>query len=85
MTTLDILFRYSGQPTESAVLALASAREVYGIFGLKFDRDAKTVLVGYDATRLNSGAVAKLLRQAGLQIEEELPLIPSQPEPAPAA
>jgi hypothetical protein len=43
--------------------------------------------VEYDATRLNAAAVAKLVRQAGLEIDAELPLIPQQPtiEQKPAA
>ncbi|HWT64697.1 MAG TPA: hypothetical protein VN151_01180 [Terracidiphilus sp.] len=87
MTTVDILFRYSTQPTEATTFALANAREVYGIRRLVFDREAHTVLVEYDATRLNAASVASLVRQSGLDIVEELPLIPPQPEPetAPAA
>mgnify|MGYP001549662221 CR=1 FL=1 len=87
MTTVDILFRYTTPPTETAIFALADTREVYGIRNLIFDRAAHTVRVEYDATRLNGATVAKLVRQAGLVIEEELSLIPPQPisEPAPAA
>jgi hypothetical protein len=88
MTQVDILFRYAGQPTEAVAFALANAREVYGIRALKFDRNARTLLVEYDATRLDAPSVAKLVRQAGLDIEEEVSLIPPQlpaPEPAPAS
>ncbi|MDR3741350.1 MAG: hypothetical protein P4L40_20210 [Terracidiphilus sp.] len=87
MTTVDIVFRYAAQPSEAAVFALANAREVYGIRRLSFDRDARTVLIEYDATRLNSAGVARLVRQSGLDIVEELSLIPPQTEPetAPAA
>ncbi len=66
------------------MLALSGAREVYGIRRLNFDRDARTVLVEYDATRLNGAMVAGLLRRAGLEITEELPLIPP-PAPEPVA
>ena len=87
MTTVDILFRYATPPTEAVAFALANLREVYGIRSLRFDREARTLLVEYDATRLNAAAVTKLVRQAGLQIEQELSLIPPQPAPeeAPAA
>ena len=87
MTTVDILFRYATPPSEVVASALANAREVYGIRRLAFDQQAKTLLVEYDATRLDAPAVAKLVRQAGLDIEEEVSLIPPQPapEPAPAA
>lgn len=64
--------------------ALSGAREVYGVRRLSFDREARTVLVEYDATRLNGAMVAGLLRRAGLEITEELPLIPP-PAPEPVA
>jgi hypothetical protein len=62
--------------------ALAGTREVYGIRRLSFDRAAHTVRVEYDATRLNAASVARLLRQTGLEIEKEMPLVaPPPPEP----
>ena len=87
MTTVDLLFRYATPPSEAVAFALASAREVYGIRKLRFDRAARTLLVEYDATRLNAAEVTKLVRQAGLDIDEELSLIPPQlaPAAAPAA
>ncbi len=81
MTSVEILYRYATPPTEAVTLALADAREVYGIRRLNFDRAARTLSVEYDATRLNAAAVGKLVRQAGLEIEAELPLIPPQPAP----
>jgi len=80
MTTVEILFRYSGQPTEPEVFALANAREVYGIRRLQFNRAASTLLVEYDATRLNAATVSQLVRRSGLQVVEEL-----TPAPQPAA
>ena len=87
MTTVDIVFRYAAPPTEAVTFALANTREVYGIRRLTFDRNAHTVTVEYDATRLNSSVVAQLVRRAGLQLVEEVPLaLPAAPpEPAPAA
>jgi hypothetical protein len=87
MTTVDVLFRYAVPPTEAQVLALANARDVYGIRRISFDRGAHTVRVEYDASRLNAAMVTQLVRRAGIQIGEELPLIaaPLPPEPAPAA
>jgi hypothetical protein len=77
MTTVEIVFRYSGQPSEVETFALANAREVYGIRRLSFDRAASTLLVEYDATRLNAATVTQLVRRSGLQLIEELP----PPEP----
>lgn len=77
MTTVEILFRLNAPPTEAEASALANMREVYGIRRLTFDRAAQTLRVEYDATRLNAAAVAKLVRQTGIQIEAELPLVPA--------
>jgi hypothetical protein len=87
MTTVEILLSYTTPPTEQASLALASTKDVYGIRRLSFDHAARTLRVEYDATRLTAAAVTKLVREAGLEIDEELPMIPPQsdPEPAPAA
>jgi hypothetical protein len=86
MTNVDIVFRYATQPGEAVLFALAGAREVYGIRQLSFDHDAKTVRVEYDATRLSGSVVAGLVRRAGLDVVEEVSLIPPPaPAPAPAA
>jgi hypothetical protein len=86
MTQVEILYRYAAQPTEAQATALANARDVYGIRRISFDRDAHTVRVEYDATRLNAAMVTQLVRRAGIQLVEEMPLIPPPaPEPAPAS
>ena len=86
MTNVDVVFRYAAQPTEAVTFALANTREVYGIRRLSFDREAHTLRVEYDATRLNAAVVAQLVRRAGLQLVEEVPLAlpPAPPEAAPA-
>ena len=77
MTAVEILFRYAVPPTEAVTLRWPTLREVYGIRRLSFDRAARTLRVEYDATRLNAATVAKLVRQAGLEMSEELPAIPA--------
>jgi hypothetical protein len=84
MTTVEILYRYAAQPGEAVLFALSAAREVYGVRQLTFDHVAQTVRVEYDATRLNAATVTALVRRAGLDIAEELPLIPPPP-PEPIA
>ncbi len=85
MTTVEVLYRYATPPSEPVARALARTRDVYGIRRLTLDRNAHTLLVEFDATRLNIATVTKLVRDTGLQIVEELPLIaPPAPEPAPA-
>jgi hypothetical protein len=84
MTTVEILFRCAAPPpTERVSLALASIKDVYGIRRLSFDRAAGTLRVEYDATRLNPAAVAKLVRQAGLEIAPETSVaLPATAAPA---
>ncbi len=84
MTQLDILFRYGTPPSEATAVALANVKEVYGIRKLTFDLAEHTLRVEYDATRLNGPAVTKLVREAGLDIQDEVSLIPPQPVPEPA-
>jgi len=86
MTTVEVLFRYEQHPTEAAMLALNNLSEVYGIRSIRLKETAQTVRVEYDATRLNKAIVAQLLRRAGINIAEEISLIPPQPvaEEAPA-
>jgi hypothetical protein len=81
MTSVEIHFRTAAPPSnfEAVTRALANAREVYGIHRLTFDSAARSLRVEYDATRLNAAAVTKLVRQAGLEIDAEVPLIPTQP------
>jgi len=86
MTQMEVLYRYEQHPTEAAMFALGKMREVYGVRRIRMNPEWKTVQVEYDATRLNKAAVYQLLRRTGLDIVEELPLIPPQPAAeAPAA
>jgi len=83
MTTVEVVLRYAAEPTEAVTFALAKTRDVYGIRRLSFDREAHTLRVEYDATRLNAAAVIKLVRDAGLHVIEEVPLAPPPPPAAP--
>jgi hypothetical protein len=79
MTQLEVLYRYEQHPTEAAMVALGRAREVYGVRRIKIDPEWKTILVEYDATRLDKQVIYELLRRAGVDLVEEMPLIPPQP------
>ena len=79
MTQLDVLFRYAEPPTERAMFALTGLNEVYGIRSLRVDESAKTIRVEFDATRLTRIVVAQLLRRAGIDVVEEISLLPPQP------
>ena len=72
MTYLEMAFRYQTTPGEKELRALDSVREVYGIQRIQFDEARRTVRVLFDASRLKEDAVAHLLRQAGLDLQEKL-------------
>jgi hypothetical protein len=77
------MYRYGAPPNEAATMALGRIREVYGIRGLVFDENERTVRVEYDATRLTEPIVHGLLRRSGLDVIERVSLVPPQPEPEP--
>ena len=74
MTYLEAVYRYQTMPGEAEMRAIDSVREVYGIQRIQFNEKERTVRVLYDASRLKSDAVAKLLRQAGINVQEQLAL-----------
>jgi len=74
MTTVDVAFRYGTTPGEAELRALNTAREVYGIRKISFDKKESVLRVEYDATRLNEETVANLLRRAGIDLKERLQL-----------
>ncbi len=74
MTYLDVVFRYGAAPGETALRAIDGMREVYGIRRVSFNEAGRTVRVEYDASRLKVDAVARLLRQAGVDVREQLAL-----------
>ncbi len=87
MTQLDVLYRYGVLPTEAAVAAIARLREVYGVRKLELNEAAKTVRIEYDASRLNEPVIHQMLRRAGLDVVETVPMFapPAPPSEAPVA
>jgi len=74
MTYLDVVFSYGSLPGEKELRAVDSMREVYGIRRILFSEKDRTVRVEFDASRFKQDAVAKLLRQAGIDISEPVAL-----------
>lgn len=74
MTYLDVAYRYGATPGEREMRAIDGVREVYGVRAIGFNEKDRTVRVGFDASRLNEDAIAKLLRQAGIDLREKLAL-----------
>jgi hypothetical protein len=74
MTYLDVVFNYGAIPGENELRAIDSMREVYGIRRVEFNAGQRTVRVEFDASRLKQDAVARLLRQAGIDVREAVAL-----------
>ena len=69
MTNVEISYTYGMSPDESVMRGIDTIREVYGIRRLKFNEEARSVAVEYDATRLNPATIASLLRRTGLDLQ----------------
>jgi len=74
MTYLEAAYRYLTPPGEAELRAIDTVREVYGIQRVQFNEKERTVRVLFDASRLKGEVVAKLLRQAGIDVQEQLVL-----------
>lgn len=74
MTYLEVAYRYQTPPGESELRAIDSVREVYGIQRIQFNEKERIVRVFFDVSRLKTDAVTKLLRQAGIDVQEQLVL-----------
>jgi hypothetical protein len=74
MTYLEVVFRYGAVPGENELRAIDTMREVYGIRRVQFNVKDGTVRVEFDASRLKQDAVAKLLRNAGVDVREPVVL-----------
>jgi hypothetical protein len=74
MTPLEIRYPYKAAPSQSTLRALDSVREVYGIRRLSLNEQDKIVRVEFDASRMKEPVIAGLLRHAGLDLGEPLPI-----------
>jgi len=70
MTQMEVAYRYSNPLSEAAMRAIDSMREVYGVRRIRFDEKERIVRVEYDASRFKEPVVARLLRGAGLDVQE---------------
>jgi hypothetical protein len=74
MTYLEAVYRYQTPPGDAELRAIDSVREVYGIQLIQFNDKERTVRVRFDASRMKGDGVAKLLRQAGIDVQGKLAL-----------
>ena len=72
MTYLEVAYRYQSPPGEAELRAIDSVREVYGIQCIQFNEKERTVRVQFDASRLKGDSVVKLLRQAGIDVQDQM-------------
>lgn len=81
MTSVDVQFRYTQHPSEDTMRAVADLYDVYGIRRVRLNRDERSILVEYDATRLATANVYQLLRRAGLSVTEQISALPPAAPP----
>ena len=74
MTYLDVVYRYGATPGEREMRAIDGVREVYGVQKITFDDKERSVRVLFDASRMKEDTIARLLRQAGIDVREKLAL-----------
>ena len=74
MTQMEVIYRYGVAPGEAEMRALDNVREVYGVRGIRFNEKERSVRVEFDASRFKEPVIAALLRQAGIDIQENLAL-----------
>jgi hypothetical protein len=74
MTYLEVAYRYQTPPGEKELRAIDTVREVYGIQRIQFHEADRTVRVTFDASRMKEDVVARLLRQAGIDVTQKLVL-----------
>ena len=74
MTYLDVVYSYGSVPGENELRAIDGMREVYGIRSVRFNEKEHTVRVEFDASRMKQEVVARLLRQAGIDVREPVTL-----------
>ena len=72
MTYLEAVYRYQRPPGEAELRAIDTVREVYGIQRVQFNEKERTVHVLFDASRLKSDSIVKLLRQAGIDVLDQI-------------
>lgn len=74
MTQYEVAYRYMGMLDETAMRAMDSVREVYGIRRVNVSETERVIRVEFDASRLKEPVVAGLLRRAGVDLKERLVL-----------
>jgi hypothetical protein len=76
MTLLEVVYSYGRPPGEAEMRALKDVREVYGVWRIAFDEANHLLTVEYDASRLSRDDVTALLRNAGMDLVQKIPLVP---------
>jgi allophanate hydrolase subunit 1 len=69
MTKLTTQFQLQGPLNEALLTRLSDVHKIYGINMIQLGPAMKSILVEYDASRLNLKEVEAALRQLGMPIE----------------
>ncbi|MGH9513009.1 MAG: hypothetical protein ACRD2U_12835 [Terriglobales bacterium] len=72
MTQMEVVYKYGNAPGEAEMRAIDNVREVYGVRGIRFNEQERSVRVEFDASRFKEPVIAALLRQAGMDIQEQI-------------
>jgi len=72
VTPVETTFHYGSPPGQAEVRALHEVREVYGIRRVQTDDRNSAIHVEYDASRLTENDIAALLREAGINVYQQV-------------
>ena len=75
MTFMQVTYELQSPLKNEQLRSLGEFANTYGLQRFSLDEQRNLLRFEYDASRLNEGAVAKLLRQAGIDVHERLTLI----------
>ena len=74
MTYLDVVFNFGHCRAKTNCAPSTACARCMGFGASASTRKDRTVMVQFDASRLKQDAVAKLLRQAGIDVQEPVAL-----------
>ena len=84
MTKVQRYFQLQRPIDDALMEQIAVVNSIYGIERVKVEPSGN-LMVEYDATRLNAATVTQLVRRSGLQLVEDVPVLPPPAEEVAAA
>lgn len=71
MTKVQVRFRLERPLDEQMMPFIASAHSTYGIMRVQVEPSTQEIVVDYDASRLRTQDVGRVLKRAGIPVELE--------------